>query len=272
MKSVFRILAVLAGLASLGWAGLRIKPKPFPSMAKPAPALETVPLPEDLPAPVARYLKLTYGDEIPVITSAVLTGRATMRPVPFLPAIPARFRFIHQVGQGYRHYFEMTFFGQTFGVGNEHYLDGKSRLLLPFGLSDEGPQIDQAANLSMWAEYVWLPAALVTTQGVRWEPVDDHTALLVVPFGDGEQQYVLRFDPATGRLHLLESMRYKDSKSAAKTLWLNESLDWRTVSSYQLPATGAVTWFDQGKPWAIFTVEDVAYNVDVQYLIRQATR
>lgn len=272
MKSVFRILAVLAGLASLGWAGLRIKPKPFPSTIKQARPLATVPLPEDLPAPVARYLKLTYGDEIPVITSAVLTGRATMRPVPFLPAIPARFRFIHQVGQGYRHYFEMTFFGQTFGVGNEHYLDGKSRLVLPFGLSDEGPQIDQAANLSMWAEYVWLPAALVTTQGVRWEPVDDRTALLVVPFGDGEQQYVLRFDPATGRLYLLESMRYKDSQSTTTTLWLNESLDWRTISGYQLPATGAVTWFDQGKPWAIFTVEDAAYNVDVQHLIRQGTQ
>lgn len=194
-----------------------------------------------------------------------------MRPVPFLPAIPARFRFIHDAGEGYRHYFEMTFFGRTFGVGNEHYLDGKSRLVLPFGLSDEGPQIDQAANLSMWAEYVWLPAVLVTDPRVRWEPVDDETALLIVPFGDKEQTFVARFDPATGRLVLLESMRYKDSKSVATTLWLNESLDWGTVGGHQLPTTGAATWFDQGKPWARFTVEDAAYNVDVQDLIREGT-
>ena len=206
-----------------------------------------------------------------MIESAVLTGRATMAPVGGIK-IPARFRFVHEVGQGYRHYFEMTWFGLKFGVGNEHYLDGKSRLTLPMGLSDEGSQVDEAANLSMWAEYVWLPAALLTTPGVRWEPVDDETALLIVPFGDEEQTFVARFDPETGLLRLLESMRYKDSKSVAKTLWLNESSNWSTVNGFEIPASGAVTWFDQGKPWAVFTVQDVVYNVDVQDEIRQMSK
>jgi hypothetical protein len=31
---------------------------------------------------------------------------------------------------------------------------------------------------------------------------------------------------------------------------------------------GAVTWFDQGTPWAIFTAEEVIYNADVQEYIR----
>jgi len=64
-------------------------------------------------------------------------------------------------------------------------------------------------------------------------------------------------------------MRYKDSKSAAKTLWLNESRNWDTVSGQQIPTTGAVTWFDQGRPWALFAVEDIALNVDVQDLLRE---
>ena len=81
-----------------------------------------------------------------------------------------------------------------------------------------------------------------------------------MPFGAEEQRFMVRFDHDTGRLHMLESMRYKDSKSTAKTLWLNESMNWSTVSGHQIPATGAVTWFDQGKPWAVFTVEDVVYN------------
>ena len=62
---------------------------------------------------------------------------------------------------------------------------------------------------------------------------------------------------------MLESMRYKDSKSVNKTLWLNESSNWQTVGGYEIPAIGAVTWFDQGKPWAVFTVEDVVFNADV---------
>ncbi len=138
----------------------------------------------------------------------------------------------------------------------------------PLGLSDEGPQIDQAANLSLWAEYTWLPAVLVTDPRVRWEAVDDHTALLHVPFGDEEQVFVARFDPDTGRLRTLESMRYKDSKSVAKTRWINESSNWQTVGGAEIPATGAVTWLDQGKPWAVFTVEEIALNVDVGQMIR----
>ena len=76
------------------------------------------------------------------------------------------------------------------------------------------------------------------------------------------------FDPATGRLHMLEAMRYKDSKSTAKTLWLNESKDWDTVSGQPIPTTGAVTWFDQGRPWAVMTLEMITYNADVAAYIR----
>ena len=266
MKIILIVVAVLTLL--LGWLGLRVKPRPLPAFAGDLSVLETVPLPEGLPAPVERFYRLVYGDRVPVIESAVISGRAVMSPVGGVK-IPARFRFYHRAGQDYRHFFEMTWFGLTFGTGNEYYLDGKSRLTLPMGLSDEGPQVDQAANLSMWAEYVWLPAVLITDPSVRWEPVDANTALLIVPFGDGEQTFVARFDPASGRLQVLESMRYKDSKSVDKTLWLNQSSNWQTVSGYEIPATGAVTWFDQGKPWAVFTVEDVVFNADVSQIIRE---
>jgi hypothetical protein len=210
---------------------------------------------------VEHFYRQIYGDRVPVIESAVLTGRAKMRIIGI--TFPARFRFTHDAGRGYRHYIEATLFGLPLMKVNETYLNGESRLELPFGV-EEGPEVDQAANLGLWGESIWLPAILITDPRVRWEPIDEEAALLVVPFGEETQQFVARFDPATGMLHLLESMRYKGTHSAGKTLWINEALQWDTINGYPIPAVGAVTWLGQGTPWAVFTVEDVRYNVDVE--------
>nr|PZN21520.1 MAG: hypothetical protein DIU80_18960 [Chloroflexota bacterium] len=62
-------------------------------------------------------------------------------------------------------------------------------------------------------------------------------------------------------------MRYRDA-DGEKILWIAESRDWCTVCGYTLPASGAATWLDQGRPWAVFTVEDVVYNADVSAYLR----
>ncbi len=87
-----------------------------------------VPLRPDLPAPVTRFYQQVYGDEVPLIETAVISGRGWVRPVGNL-TIPARFRFTHEAGQNYRHYMEATFFGLPILKINEHFLDGRMVLL-----------------------------------------------------------------------------------------------------------------------------------------------
>lgn len=267
MKIGLSILIGLLVLVGIGWLGLRIKPKPFAAYPGQTPELQTIPLPDDLPAPVARYYRQLYGDEIPVITSAVVSGRAQIAPFGF--NLPARFRFTHEAGQGYRHYIEATWFGIPVMKVNEWYLDGHGRLELPIG-TVEGPHTDQGANLGLWAESVNLPAIWLTDERVHWEAVDEKTALLYVPFGEEEQQFVVRFDPETGQLRQMETMRYRDEASD-KILWLAETLPADTIEAAgaALETVGAATWQDQGKPWATFTTEEIVYNVAVQSYIRQ---
>jgi hypothetical protein len=123
---------------------------------------------------------------------------------------------------------------------DEHYLGGASRLELPFGVK-EGPKVDQGANLGLWAEALWLPAVYLTDPRVRWEAIDDETALLIVPFGEDEQRFVARFDPETGMVRFLESMRYKGTDSEGKMLWINKVLQWDDVNGNTTSKESAAT-------------------------------
>lgn len=266
MKILLYVIVILAGLIILGWAGIQIKPAPFTVFPRGQTELQTVPMPEGLPAPVERFYRELYGERVPVVTSAVITGRARMRPVGNI-FLPSRFRFTHAAGQGYRHYIESTFFGFPILRVNERYLDGKGLMELPFGIF-EGQKINQGANLGLWGEAMWYPAIFLTDERVRWEAVDEKTALLFVPYEDDKQTLLVRFDPESGLPEIIEAMRYKGEDSPEKTLWIPQVLEWDDVNGVPTMSKAAITWFDDGAPWVVFEVEDIVLNEDVQDYIR----
>jgi hypothetical protein len=265
------MLYVAGGIAALlfvGWLGLQVQPAPFPEYAgKPSLEASTVALPAGLPAPVDTYYRKVYGDRVPVVSSVVITGRGRISPMGVW--FPARFRFTHDAGKGYRHYIEATWFGIPFLKVNERYLDGRSLCELPFATT-QGPKVEQAANLGMWAELAGAaPSVLVTDPRVRWEPVDAETAILVVPLGGtGTDRFVVRFDPDTDDWATMEAMRYRDQDSPKKILWIAASQPGATVGPHALPAVGTATWLDMGAPWAQFGTERIDYGVDVRDYIR----
>lgn len=232
------------------WDALQIKPTPFQIVPHSLVPPQTIPLPTGLPAPVERFYRLTYGERVPVIKTAILTGRGWMRL--FGITFPVRFRFNYETGCNFRSYFELTLFGIPVMKANEYFVDGKLRAELPGGVEEGSQKLTQAANARMWIEHLyWLPAVLLTTPGVSWQPVDAVTALLVVPSAstsacaEGKEHLVVCFDPESGELRHVEAMRYKKASDSTKTLWVSG------------------VWFDEGKPWAAWNIEEVALNVAV---------
>ena len=118
---------------------------------------------------------------------------------------------MHDAGKDYRHYIEATWFGIPLLKVNEGYVDGQSFFESPMGAVYDDASTNQGANLAIWAEAGWFPSIWITDPRVRWEAIDDKTALLFVPFENQKENFVVRFDLETGLIDSMEAMRYRDS-------------------------------------------------------------
>lgn len=244
----------LAGAAALGARrALAQLPPPFPGLPA-TPALQPQPMP-DLPEPVRRYLE-TVAPDLPVMSSAVLTGRFTMRMRGI--TLPGRWRFSHEVGRGYRHEMDVIVLGRRLMSGDERFVDGHARLDLPGGVVTGEPKVDEAALLSMWGEYLWLPSVLATA---TWEPIDAVSARMRVP--GSEQPLLAWFDPETHLLSRFETLRWRDAADPESLPWSTTNLAWTRIGGIGVPAVGAVQWGDQDQPWLRLSLDDITWNVPV---------
>jgi hypothetical protein len=222
-----------------------------------------IPLPAGLPVPVERFYRTVYGTHVPIIETVVLTGRGVIRPFMNIP-IPARFMMTQNAGKDYRHYFEATFFGKPFLKVNEGYLDGQSFFESPMGTYYDDPNTNQGANLAVWAEGAWFSSIWITDPRVQWAPVDENTALLYVPFEEGQETFIMRFNPQSGLLDMMEAMRYRNPADKHKILWITTSTKTKKGSNVAL-----IMWLDDGRPWAALTLDNISFNVDISQYIQQ---
>lgn len=259
------IVIILFVLVLLGFIGLQIKPAPLAPLASQPKDLGSMPISSDLPLPVARFYERIYGSQIPILETAVLTGRAEL--VFMGITFPSRFRFTHVAGYDYHHRIESTLFGIPIMKVDESYISGYARMVLPVGTFEGEPKLNQAANLTLWAEALYFPAVFLTDDRVEWEAVDENTAFLHVPFEENRETFVVEFDEETGLVSSLEIMRYKEADSPEKTRWTIDAIEWDEVNGQQVPRIASITWGDMEKPWAVFDIEQVDLNTDTSFAI-----
>jgi hypothetical protein len=260
---LFLVAAPLAVLLLI-WSGLRRPAAPYPPYPKrpdepPAPA----PWPDDLPAPVRRAFEAVLPHGPQNLTSAVVSGQAVLR-INGLP-LNARFRFIHEAGQSYRHQFDVTWFNLPVLHADESFVDGYGKMELgPLGTFEGTKTLEQSATLGLWAESIWLPSILITDPRLRWQAIDDRRARLYVPLADGEDQFIVTFNADTGRIASFDALRYRDAdEDAVKLGWHCTIHEYGVFNDVLVPRVSSITWSDMSEPWAEWTVEEIVYNADV---------
>lgn len=78
-RGLLAAAAAVVALIYAGRLGLRARPSPFQPFGGRGREPETVPLTPDLPTPVECFYRRLYGGRVPLLRSAIITGRARMR-------------------------------------------------------------------------------------------------------------------------------------------------------------------------------------------------
>lgn len=254
------LVLMVAVLAYLAWFGLRIMPRLHPPHAGQARDLGAEPFPPGLPAPVEEHFRRVLGDTVPREESVVVWGRGKLR----LPGlwVPLRFNAWYRPGRAFRRSIELTWMGIPLVEGVDSYIDGQGRLELT-GLvrrSAGGPKIDSAQHLTLWAEALWSPSVLLLDPRVRWEPISDTAAWLVVPSGDSERGLRVEFDACTGLLKSMSAMRFRGAEPRP-TFWRTEVRNWHRLAGILVPTTAQATCGDEPRPCIVLEILGLAPNL-----------
>lgn len=109
-------------------------------------------------------------------------------------------------------------------------------------LRDSG-DVAQGELMRFFAEAAWYPTALLPSQGVRWEAVDERSARGTLVDGRLSQTLLFRFDEQG----LIESVRAETrgrtvGKAIVMTPWEGRWSDYQEHEGMRVPMTGEVAW------------------------------
>ncbi|MBZ0297079.1 MAG: hypothetical protein K8L99_31250 [Anaerolineae bacterium] len=255
------LILLVPAVVLIGWLGLQVKAPSFPSIDTPPPP-DRIPLPADLPGPVLKHVRAIFGETMPEVQSAIVTGRAKLvfMGIP----MPARFHFYYDTARkSHYHDIQVTWFKKPILRVHERFLDGKAMLDLPFGRVENDPYTNAAAWQGFWSETLaWVPAIVFATPQVRWEAIDDSSARMLLPNADDEEAFTVNFNADNGLMSDINTMRYADSKSGQRQTWTNHIQQWSRIGDQLIPTLAQTKWNDD-PPWATWEIEQVVFNVDV---------
>jgi hypothetical protein len=215
---------------------------------------EAVFTPEELaglPTPVRAYFEATLEEGQPYIDSVRLrqagelrlgdassswrpftaTQYITVEPPGFLwdasislgPFISLRVRDLFRDGRG-------SAVVALFGV-------------VPLDSAESTPQLDEGELIRYLAEAVWYPTALLPSEGVRWESVDERTATATVEDGDITASLTFSFNEENEVTQVYTESRHRRVAGGFEpTPWSGYWRAYERRNGVRIPTEGEVVW------------------------------
>jgi hypothetical protein len=226
---------------------------------------------DGLPAPVQRYFCTVLADGQPIVAAATVEHRGTFnmgettdqwkpftsrqrvvtrRPgfvwdgkVAVLPGLNVLVHDAYVAGEGLLH-------PAILGVFTLFDLRGRG-------------EVAQGELMRFLAEAAWYPTALLPSQGVRWEPVDDSSARATLVDGKLSLTMTFSFAPdGTMRGVRAEARGRAVGGMTIATPWEGRWSDVQAHDGMRIPMTGEVAWLTpQGrKPYWRGTITSLNYE------------
>jgi hypothetical protein len=203
---------------------------------------------EGLPAPVQRYFQAVLKDGQPIVAAVNLTQQGLFNmsetKTKWSPFTATQFVTTQRPGFDWDARIQMAP-GVSAFVHDAYMLGGGSlhaSLLGLFTVADvrDTPQAAQGELLRFFAEMPWYATALLPSQGVRWEAIDNTSAHATMTDGATTVSLVFRFN-AEGTIETMRAeARYRDKLTTMP--WSGRFWDYSTCNGMLIPLEGEVGW------------------------------
>jgi hypothetical protein len=224
---------------------------------------------EGLPAPVQRYFRATLKDGQPIITAATIELRGSFNLSPtgerWKPFTSMQRAVTNRPGFVWDGHVALAP-GIAVHV-HDAYIAGvgilKPSVMGLYALADVhgAGEIARDELMRYFAEAAWYPTALLPSQGVRWEAVDDRSAKATLIDGALSVTMLVAFDSAG----MIESSRFeaRGGNKLGPTPWEGRWYDYQERNGMQLPMTGEAAWLPAlgRKPYFRGTVTSLVHEV-----------
>ncbi|MFZ6757576.1 DUF6920 family protein [Undibacterium sp. Ji50W] len=268
--------AIVAGLAAYGaarWAGktrallLRLENT----------RLSVIPLSYDvqeidkLPAPVSRYFRTVLKDGQRIISAArvehVGSFNLSATADKWKPFASAQRVITRRPGFVWNARIAMAP-----GIGvyvHDAYVGGEGMLtpallgLLTLAGNISARDLAEGEFIRFFAEAAWYPTALLPSQGVHWQAVDDHSAIATLADGTISASMLVNFNPAG----LIESVHVAAraatvGKVVVPTPWEGRWYNYQERNGMLVPLSGEAAWLhpDGRQPYWRGTITSMTYE------------